>query len=104
MRSSRMMKRVRCLGACGAMLIAAPLAWAQDDVPSGQGAMPTVDHRRADVGARTERLFELQRSGRIASRHRQSLSGEVQSRIYDRYLQSFTHAIPEQYIDLSFGE
>ncbi|WP_181454283.1 DUF3613 domain-containing protein [Halomonas sp. SL1] len=101
---SRMMKRLRCLGACGVMLIASPLAWAQGEAPSSQGAMPAADHRSAEVGERTERLLELQRSGRIASRNRQSLSGEVQSRIYERYLQSFTHAIPDEYIDLSFGE
>lgn len=104
MRSSRMIKRMRCLGAFGAMLIVSPLAWAQDEVSSRQAVTPAVAHRGADVGERTERLLELQRSGRIASRQRQSLSGEVQSRVYDRYLQSFTHAIPDAYIDLSFAE
>ncbi|MCI0510311.1 uncharacterized protein DUF3613 [Chromohalobacter marismortui] len=55
-------------------------------------------------GQATRRLLEWQRSGRGASSHRQELAGPVQSAIWQRYVKSFTHEIPEQYIDTqAFG-
>lgn len=55
-------------------------------------------------GQSVARLLELQRSGRLATPRPQTLSGEVQSRVYRRYLESFTHPIPDDYIDLEFAE
>jgi len=50
-------------------------------------------------GQATRRLLEWQRSGRGASSHRQELAGPVQSAIWQRYVKSFTHEIPERYIE-----
>lgn len=112
MRSNNMMNRVRCLGVCGLVVVLSmpSLALAQgtsSDSPStANRSVSTTDvyHPRDTFGERTERLLELQRSGRIASARRQTLSGDVQSRVYSRYVESFSHAIPDAYIDLSFGE
>lgn len=49
-------------------------------------------------------LLALQRSGRAASPHRQSLPGDAQTRVWKRYLDSFTHPIPSRYIDHGFKE
>ncbi|WP_280569028.1 DUF3613 domain-containing protein [Chromohalobacter sp. 296-RDG] len=50
-------------------------------------------------GQATQRLLEWQRSGRGASSHRQELAGPVQSAIWQRYVESFEHEIPERYIE-----
>lgn len=48
------------------------------------------------VASETEAWLDLQRSGREAAAPR-PLSGDVASRIYQRYLKSFTHPIPESF-------
>ncbi len=55
-------------------------------------------------GTRTAQLLELQRSGRVASPQQQQLPGKAQHNIYERYLKSFTHPIPETYISRDFTE
>ena len=52
----------------------------------------------------TAQLLELQRSGRLASRQEQRLPGPAQSKIYERYINSFGHPIPETYISEEFTE
>jgi len=47
-------------------------------------------------------LLELQRSGKLASAHRQALPGPAQSRAWQRYIDSFATPIPARYIDDSF--
>ena len=49
-------------------------------------------------------LLELQRSGRMASREEQTLPGKAQTKIYQRYIDSFGHPIPETYISEDFSE
>lgn len=46
------------------------------------------------VGTQTREWMELQRSGKAAGAS-QRLSGAAESRVYARYLESFTHPIPE---------
>lgn len=59
---------------------------------------------RVTAGSHSVReLLALQRHGQAASPHRQHVSGEVQARIYRRYLESFGHPIPERYIDTDFS-
>lgn len=52
----------------------------------------------------THRLLELQRSGQNASTEEQYLSGKVSTEVYKRYVQSFTHAIPERFSEDTFKE
>ncbi len=52
----------------------------------------------------TAQLLELQRSGKLASRQEQQLPGAAQSKIYERYINSFGHSIPETYISEEFSE
>ncbi|MCK2042150.1 DUF3613 domain-containing protein [Chromohalobacter sp. TMW 2.2308] len=77
---------------------------------SGENAHAQQDTRQLETkrvhndlsghpGQATQRLLEWQRSGRAASSHRQELAGPVQSAIWQRYVESFTHEIPERYID-----
>ncbi len=58
----------------------------------GQQAVPTAQ------------LLQLQRSGKLSSRNEQKLPGKAQSKIYERYINSFGHPIPETYINESFSE
>ncbi|MCK0743716.1 DUF3613 domain-containing protein [Chromohalobacter nigrandesensis] len=72
-----------------------------------QGVETTRTHNdlSGHPGQATQRLLEWQRSGRGASSHRQELAGPVQSAIWQRYVESFEHEIPERYIDSDdFGE
>lgn len=48
------------------------------------------------VGTQTREWMELQRSGKAAGPS-QRLSGAAESRVYARYLENFTHPIPEFY-------
>lgn len=50
----------------------------------------------------TENLLAAQRSGELESTNEQYLSGSARSEIYQRYVKSFSYAIPETYIDDSF--
>lgn len=48
-------------------------------------------------GEDTRRWLELQRSGIAASSTRQTVSGPVAHEIHKRYVESFTHTIPEYF-------
>jgi hypothetical protein len=53
----------------------------------------------AEVGKQTRSALELQRSGQAASGTERPMSGAVAERTYQRYLDSFTHPIPESFKD-----
>lgn len=69
-------------------------------VLGGAGLMPASHAADADqeVGASTREVLELQRSGKAAG-PAQRLSGAAEARVYQRYLDSFTHPIPEFYTE-----
>ncbi len=56
-----------------------------------------------NIGAETRSWTELQASGAAASADARPQPGEVATRAYERYLQSFTHPIPEKFDRDSFG-
>lgn len=62
-------------------------------VSGAAGAAPTTT---TQVGKTTQQAMELQRSGRQSVETRPMLK-DVADRTYDRYLESFTHPIPDQY-------
>ena len=45
----------------------------------------------------TQKLLDQQRSGQYASEHEQHLSGKVSTEVYNRYVKSFSHTIPERF-------
>lgn len=96
---------VGALGGLALMVMACgQYAHAQQDT---QGVETTRKHNdlSGHPGQATQRLLEWQRSGRGASSHRQELAGPVQSAIWQRYVESFEHEIPERYIDTDdFGD
>jgi 3-deoxy-D-manno-octulosonic-acid transferase len=49
------------------------------------------------IGVETRSWLELQSGGAAASKNHQIVSGPVADRIYQRYLKSFEHPIPEFY-------
>lgn len=59
---------------------------------------------RSQQSTATAQLLQLQRSGKVASRHEQQLPGSALSKTYERYINSFGHAIPETYISEDFTE
>jgi hypothetical protein len=56
-----------------------------------------ADSLDRSVGEETRRWLELQSSGAAASKIPQTVSGPVADAIYRRYVESFTHPIPESY-------
>lgn len=51
----------------------------------------------------TQSLLELQRSGKQASPNRQYISAAEMAEIYQRYIESFSHQIPEFFIQPDFS-
>lgn len=80
-------------------LTAAPLLNAE---PLGKGQ--TSELLNIMQPSRTAQLLEMQRSGNYASDKRTVLPGKAQKRIYERYLNSFSHPIPDNYISEDFVE
>ncbi|MGE5469484.1 MAG: DUF3613 domain-containing protein [Bacteroidota bacterium] len=72
------------------LVLAVYAAGALADEPAATPARPA---NSAEVGASTTALLELQRSG-LAAGKLQPISGEVASRSYQRYLESFSQPIP----------
>lgn len=48
-------------------------------------------------GEQTRQWLELQKNGHVASPNQQTLPGPAAARVYERYLNSFTHPIPEYF-------
>ena len=74
---------------------AAPTTAAQSAVtqsPSNTSLNPPATSR---VGDATNYLLALQASGQYASRNSYPVTSDVAQRTYTRYLESFTHKIPE---------
>ena len=65
------------------------------------GSLPLAG--QAEVGDKTEALLELQRSETAASRTPRPMSGEQAENIHKRYLDSFTHPIPDFYFEPNEG-
>nr|WP_281388629.1 DUF3613 domain-containing protein [Litorivivens lipolytica] len=65
---------------------------------------PTQALLKGQQATPTGQLLQLQRSGKLASRKEQQLPGKAQTKIYDRYINSFGHPIPETYISDTFTE
>jgi Ni/Co efflux regulator RcnB len=57
----------------------------------------TAADESAEFGKDTRAWLDLQRSGHAAWGHPRPLSGEAADRVYERYLRSFTHPIPEAF-------
>ncbi|THF64458.1 DUF3613 domain-containing protein [Pseudothauera rhizosphaerae] len=100
------MKRCR-LSLPGALLaLALPLAAAAADTTAVATAHPVAPHPQsapaneaAPAAAATEPTrawLALQRSGAAASAQPQPLSGEVMEKVYERYLESFAHPVPDE--------
>ncbi|XKE44030.1 DUF3613 domain-containing protein [Halomonas organivorans] len=88
---------------CLALVPASTPAWSgEGDAASRSSVAAATPLHRVAPGERVERLLESQRDGRLASARPQTLSGEVQSRIHRRYVDSFSHPIPDTYIDMDF--
>lgn len=66
-------------------------------------ATPQQQRLATPPGGTTRRLLEQQRAGHHASSQDQWLSGDVQREVYRRYVNSFSHSIPETFIDDDFS-
>lgn len=54
------------------------------------------------IGDQTRDWLELQASGAQASEAERPMTGELAERVYQRYLDSFSHPIPEQFAREAF--
>ena len=71
---------------------AAQAAVTQTPAPGNASLTPPASNR---VGDATSYLLALQASGQYASRNAYPVTSDVAQRSYQRYLESFTHKIPE---------
>ncbi|MBY6209783.1 MULTISPECIES: DUF3613 domain-containing protein [Halomonas] len=92
-----------CLLLSLALMLWPDRAEAQQTATSHPGIV-RLSASRDPFGERTRGMLAAQREGRVASPSVQVLSGKVQSQIYQRYVDSFGHPIPERYIETGFGE
>jgi len=69
------------------LLLSLPLYAAENEPSPGQ------------VGKQTREALQLQRSGQSASATERPMSGEVAERTHRRYVESFSHPIPESFKD-----
>ena len=77
----------------GAAATSAPAAAVtQTPAPTQATLKPPATNR---VGDATSYLLALQASGQYASRNNYPVTSDVAQRTYQRYLESFTHKIPE---------
>lgn len=70
----------------------AQAAVTQTPAPGNASLTPPASNR---VGDATSYLLALQASGQYASRNSYPMTSDVALRTYQRYLESFTHKIPE---------
>lgn len=73
------------------LLLAAPLAAFADDAAKPQ------------LGDEVRAWTDLQKSGTASVTDARPMPGEVADKVYDRYLQSFGHPIPEAFERQSFA-
>jgi hypothetical protein len=83
-------------------------AWAQNDTASAPASAPAASPAAAPVagqglGAQTRFWLATQTSGVYSVTEERPMSGEAASLVYQRYLNSFTHPIPERYESDSFS-
>lgn len=69
---------------------------AQIESSSVAEAPVSAPPQRLAVGTATRSLLQLQASGAHGSTHSYPMTGEVASKVYERYVNSFAHPIPEQ--------
>ena len=64
-----------------------------------------ADEKRADFSSDSPvtKAMAAQRSGELSSNKEQNLSGKARSASYKRYLESFSHPIPESFINTGFA-
>lgn len=87
-----------------AVVLALVLAGAAVAGDQGTEAGPDARPSSAPAGEQTRAWLQLQRDGDQASAYVQGLPEAARTRALKRYLDSFTHPIPETYFDRdSFG-
>lgn len=66
------------------------------------GTASAQDQGTQRVGDQARAWMDLQASGTEASEAERPITGEVAERVYQRYLDSFTHPIPRQFTREAF--
>lgn len=86
-------------GMLAALLLSAALAAAADEPRSRAGIHPYHAAPPHPTASRqqVQGMLQAQRTGAHASSREQYLTGPVQHEIYQRYVDSFSHRIPERY-------
>lgn len=57
-----------------------------------------------EVGSQTQQWLNMQREGSHASPQAQTLPGPVMDQVYQRYIKSFGHPIPDLYEERAIGQ
>lgn len=92
--------------ASGALVAAstegAPAKWQQPAAAGQTGESSGANQPDVEVTS-VRAWLDIQRKGQQATPHGKYVTGAEKSRIRERYLESFSHAIPEQFSDTSFS-
>lgn len=65
-------------------------------------ALPLAAMADPKPGTETRAWIDLQKSGKSSATDSRPMPGEVAGKVYDRYVKSFDHPIPETYSRESF--
>ena len=87
------------------VLAAANTVYAFDTTAGQSGSGSDEDNNSAyEVGSQTRQWLNMQREGAQASQQAQTLPGPVMDQVYQRYIKSFGHPIPDLYEERAIGQ
>src|SRR5690606_11494194 len=81
----------------------AELGQAEEQKANAEKPQQAGQESKQEIGSTTRRLLDVQRQGAQASENRQYVSGAEMQRIYQRYLETFEHPVPEFFIKNDFS-
>jgi hypothetical protein len=86
-----------------------PLIWAV--LATSLSAFADTDTQKSqdgetvyEIGSQTRQWLDMQRDGSQASRQAQTLPGPVMDQVYQRYIKSFGHPVPDLYEEHAIGQ
>lgn len=86
-----------------AVLMAAAVGTSAQTATSEQNASGREDNAY-EIGSQTRQWLDMQREGSQASPQAQTLPGPVMDQVYQRYIKSFGHPIPDLYEEHAIGQ
>ena len=86
------------------MIILGFLATSGTTALAAEDALNTGEDSGYEIGSDTRSWLNMQREGAQASSQAQTLPGPVMDQVYQRYIKSFGHPIPDLYEEHAVGQ